>query len=593
MQINGVSAVPTVNPGNYDAGAINTHSMDMLKQEQMLKKEREDYKKYQQLKKDDSKKNDEIRDEQESETKTPIKAKVSEYETEGVYVNKINFTESSIFTEEELNEFAKQIEGQNVFMPRLEQLVTSINKAYAEKGYVTARAFLVPQLVDNGNINIDLVEGKVGNITVSGNRWTKSKYITQRLTQKKGAIFDILQLEKDILNFNRYNEGIKIKGSLYPGTENHSTDIKFEAEETFPFHLTTYFDNAGRKTIGKLRGGLALQSDSLFGYRDRFALGAYASKSSITPFADYSIPVNKYDGRVGLTYSSSFADITSGDFSMFNIKSRSQNYSLYYSHPLIRKPAFELTGIVSANYKQATTSFDGTDLYTDKISAAQATLAGKYNSKRGIWYATQSFYHALPLIQKESKYFKYEGSLVRLHDFSHGIIGQFRTNYQVVPTDVIPYVDQMQAGGISSVRGYSEGLLIGKSGYVISAELIFPIAPSEITLDKKNDKPRIIPFIGKWIKGAVFVDHAGIFPFKGNGPGAQSVNSNDYLLGGGLGLRISLPGDLTGRLYWGFPMINNNHEQVSRGSRFHFEITLTPDFYKIMEMRKSKKKDTL
>ena len=41
-------------------------------------------------------------------------------------------------------------------------------------------------------------------------------------------------------------------------------------------------------------------------------------------------------------------------------------------------------------------------------------------------------------------------------------------------------MDLFQTGGLATVRGYSEGLLMGKNGYYASAELMFPLLPRTI-----------------------------------------------------------------------------------------------------------------
>ena len=69
----------------------------------------------------------------------------------------------------------------------------------------------------------------------------------------------------------------------------------------------------------------------------------------------------------------------------------------------------------------------------------------------------------------------------------------------------IPYLDQFQSGGLVTVRGYSEGLLIGRSGYLVSAELQFPVAPRTI---KNKDKTKEYPFLGSFIKGFIFAEEA-------------------------------------------------------------------------------------
>ena len=532
---------------------------------------------------------------EKTDTTTTIKAKTEKTNVQDgkVFIKAVGVTNSQILSDAEIQAITDSVIGQYVSFEDLEKLVQDFNYAYAEKGYVTARAFLPPQTIQDGVVRINLVEGLVGEVSVENAKWTSENYVKKRISAKKGDIFQIVELEQDILKFNKYNNGIKLKANLVKGEKIGTTDIKLQADEKFPFRVTALMDNAGRKTIGELRGGLMAQADSLFKQRDRLTIGSYASRHSVTPFADYNIPVNKYDGRVGFLFSSSYAQIGEGPYKIFDIESRSYNYSLYYTHPLIRKPNFELNGYVGANYKQAATSFGGYTLNTDKIASVEAALNARLDTKKGIWYLNQGVYQAFPLFDKDIKYFKYTGSLIRLHDFGHGIVGQLRGMYQFSPEDVMPYIDQFQAGGLATVRGYSEGLLIGRSGYIISSELLFPIAPQKITIKRKNEK-RQIPFIGSYVKALAFVDHAGVYPFKGEGPGARSYTQADYMLSMGLGLRISLPGDATARLYWGCPLMHNPNEVYYRNPRFSFEISLSPDIDKILKYRKTlRNKETL
>ena len=146
----------------------------------------------------------------------------------------------------------------------------------------------------------------------------------------------------------------------------------------------------------------------------------------------------------------------------------------------------------------------------------------------------------------------------------------------------------MVAGGMATVRGYSEGLLIGRSGYILSAEMLFPILPRTI---KSKDKTKEYPFLGTFMKGFVFADHAGIFPYKGTGEGSQGYNQNDFLMSLGFGFRFNLPKDINLRIAWGFPVMRNNHEEVNKCGRFHIELSLTPDFDALVKLRKPKNKN--
>ena len=567
------------------AGMNQMHDSNYLREKSQDNYRTEDYKYYQQRKKLDG----------QDEGSTVIQnynggsmqqATIEEMNTKGVYVNSIEVAPSEILTKEEINKAIQPLVGRNVFIEDIQKAIDNINNLYAEKGFVTARAFLPEQTVENGHIYIALTESKIGNITVEQNRWTKDGYITRRLPEKEGQLFDIVELEKDVLDFNRYNEGVKLSANLKAGQKPGTTDIELVADENFPFHVMGIMDNAGRYNTGSLRGGAMLYADSLFGHRDRMSLGSYFSKGAQSPFADYNFPVNKKDGRVGFMYSSTFAKIKYGDLRDLGIGSNAYQYSLYYSQPIVRKPGFELKTYAAANYKRARTYSDVSILdnwikSVDNVTSLEFALQMRKDTKRGIWYLNQDAYYAIPILnsQRDNNYFKYSGSLVRLHDFSHGFIGQLRGNYQVVPGDKqIPYLDQMQTGGLATVRGYSEGLMIGKNGYFASGELMFPLLPREITSPRTGEK---IPFIGKYVKGAVFADTAGIFPAA-----SEDVYGGSYFAASlGMGFRVQLPGDLSARLYWGYPLIRNYHEPYSKMGRFHFELTLAPNIDALLASR--------
>ena len=563
------------------AGTMNTHDIETLKTKMIEEKATQDFKNY----KKHRKQKEEVQQQQKKEKKKVIKAKAEEYATKGVYAENIKVSPSQILTQDEIQAILEEYIGTNVTFDQLQGIVKDLNRLYLKKGYVTARAYIPEQTIEGGIINIELFEGKFGNVNIFDNKWTKSKYIEKQLDLKKGEVFDIKLVEERILNFNRYNDTVQLTGDLAKGEEVGTTDINIRTHEQLPFHLTALMDNAGRSTIGKYRAGLMLQDDSLFGYRDKLILGAYANKHSVTPFADYSFPVNKKDGRIGFNYSSSFSEIAHGPYKMFNIKSRSHNYSLYFNQPIIRKPWMEFASTTSIGYKQATTRFDGFDLYTDKISYAQTGLNFRYDSKRGIWYLNQSVSYAFPIFQSQSNYLKLEGGLLRIHDFGHGIVGTIRGNYQIIPKNLVPYIDQFVAGGIATVRGYSEGLLIGRSGYVLSGEIMFPILPRTI---KSRDKTKEIPFLGSFVKMFGFIDHAYVFPYKGSGVDAPCYNSNDVLISMGFGFRFQLPGSASLRICWGFPLMRNAYEENSKCGRFHIELSLTPDFDALVKLRKPK-----
>ena len=577
-----VSAIVDAPSAIQQAGSITNQIDKNLKDLEIKEKVQEDFQNF------EKRKNKEKNKEQVKKKKKIRKAKKEDYATEGVYLEHIEVTPSKILTKDEINDIIEEYTQTNVKFEQMQEIVNKLNNLYAEKGFVTARAYLPEQTIKDETIKIVLVEGKVGEVNVSDMKWTRPSYVNKRLNLKKGEIFNVASLEQTFLTFNRYNEDIKLHGSLKAGKEKETTDVTVNVQERLPFKLSILSDNQGRESVGKYRAGLVLRDDSLFGFRDKLTVGSYITKSSVTPFADYNIPINRKDGRIGVSYSYGLSQIKNGAYKMFNIESRSHNASAYYTQPIIRKPWKELSSTTSVGFKYSETLFDKAKLYDNKIPYVSTGLNYRHDTKRGIWYLGQNAYFAFPFYYRNTKYLKIDGGLLRLHDFGHGFVGQFRANYQFIPDKkVVPYNDQMTAGGMNSVRGYTEGLLIGKDGYILSAELQFPVLPRAI---KSRDKSKYIPFLGNFLKAFVFADHAGIFPYKGSGEGKQVYKQHDFLMSLGCGFKINLPKDLSLRIAWGFPVMRNNHEDKKSWGKFHFDLNITPDFDAILAMRKPKEK---
>src|SRR5574344_453748 len=567
--------VPVMN----EVGGASIHDSDMMRYDKDKRKSTDDYYQYEQKRYGTG---GSAVTNSAPQNVDYMKATVDEIGSKGVYVNSIEVSPSEILTRDEINGVIGKYVGRNVFMTDIQAAINSLNAIYAEKGYVTARAYLPEQTVSNGNI------------TVANNKYTSAGYILKRMPEKSGQLFDIVDLEKDVLDFNRYHDGVNLAANLTAGQTPGTTDIELTAQETFPFHLIGMMDNAGRRTTGSLRGGPAIVADSLFHHRDQMSMGSYFAGGSISPFFDYSVPVNKKDGRVGFSYSSTFANVKYGPAYLTNLglKSNSYIYSLYYDQPIVRNRGFEFKTYAALNYKRARTwskydnAFESILGYSpfadvDQVTSIDAGFNIRKDTKYGIWYLNQMASMAIPIFDSQSSYFKYSGGLLRLHDFSHGVIGQLRGSYQIIPNSkYIPYLDQFQTGGLATVRGYSEGILMGKNGYFFSGELMFPLLPR--TLTSKSGETR--NFLGQYVKGAVFADTAGVFPWVD-----QDVYVGSYFLASiGMGLRVQLPGDLSARLYWGYPLINNAYETDRKYGRFHFELTLEPDFDGLLAKRSTK-----
>lgn len=208
-----------------------------------------------------------------------------------VYIRKIVTSESQILSAEELESVFAEYEERWMSIDRLKTVIDKINDLYLQKGALTAKAFLPPQTVKDGVIRVELVEGRIGEIRVENNRYTKARYIRNRLGLTKGDIFYLDNLEAKLQLFNLTND-VMVIAELEAGEEYQTTDVIIKTFEPSNFQATIFTDNQGSEdTGGVYRAGLYLAARSLFGYRDPLTLNGVFGQGSMSASLNYQFPL--------------------------------------------------------------------------------------------------------------------------------------------------------------------------------------------------------------------------------------------------------------------------------------------------------------
>lgn len=98
---------------------------------------------------------------------------------------------SEILTEAEIRGVLAPLEGRTVSLKDLFDAVAALNKLYADRHMPTARAFLPPQEIQDGVVEIRLVEARVGAIKVEGLAQQDPAFVTERLRLAPGQLMSV------------------------------------------------------------------------------------------------------------------------------------------------------------------------------------------------------------------------------------------------------------------------------------------------------------------------------------------------------------------------------------------------------------------
>lgn len=156
-------------------------------------------------------------------------------------LKEIQVLKSEILTEQEIAEITNPYIEKEITTSELYTVVQKINELYEKKGYMVCRAVLPAQRIQNGVVQILLVEGKTGDITIVGNRSTREEYIRERLPLEKGKISNFKELERDLTRFNLTNDSalqVNMSSGKTPGTTDYSVEIyEPERQQFLPLQI--------------------------------------------------------------------------------------------------------------------------------------------------------------------------------------------------------------------------------------------------------------------------------------------------------------------------------------------------------------------
>lgn len=446
--------------------------------------------------------------------------------------------------------------GKEVTFDDFAPLVEGIKKQYKQKGYYTTIVYIPEQEIRDGRIEVRVVEGRMGKLTIEDNRYFSTALIRKFFHTGPGQVLDFKALQRDILRLNQ-NSDLEVKAIVSAGSEPQTSDIALKIKDRLPWHIGAGIDNLGTPVIGTLRTSLSLRSSNATGHLDELFTSVLLSSRASGEFLGYRVPVDSYGASIGFE-ATNFRMKLGKELKSLDISGESSIYSPYISRQLSLSENFssDITAgldIVSVRKKrdhaveandQLRVPFVGMNMVmTDTLGGAGETRFGPKIS-----FGTEDFLGASSRNHPSASrpgadgfFAKYEHTIRRVQKMPFESYLNLRSQLQLA-NRTLPPTEQFQLGGVYSVRGYPEGDYLADVGGSMSAEWIFPcyVIPRSWKLARSQ------VLLRNQIEPLVFVD-AGGGRLKKTLPGEEA---HKFLLGVGAGFRIRVYNNVFLRLEW-------------------------------------------
>ncbi|WOI52405.1 ShlB/FhaC/HecB family hemolysin secretion/activation protein [Parvularcula sp. LCG005] len=385
----------------------------------------------------------------------------------------VTFDPSVFLTIQQLENIAAPYIGNTVTFSDLNDIVAQVNSLYDDGGYLTARAMLRPQRIEDGQVKISLVEGVVEDVTVDGVTTYGADYVTARIKAPPGEVVDLPALEADLLRFNRLNNA-KLVADLKPGDAFGTTDIILQLQEPKRYQLDLFVDNNGFDSTGEFEGGAVGRRYSLLTDDDQLNGFVVGAGGALSGSIAYNRPIGFRGARSGLSYVRGRTDVINGPFKALSVEGTSDTVSVNTSLPLLfRRGRFVGTDF-SISRTAAETTVDSVKTSETKISMAELGLNADIVAGKTMALFRTSVVTAEAdeqLFDDRRNITLLRGSAYLSRQLSPKVRGSLDLQWQHTADEDLPGTLEFQLGGANSVRAFDPGTVAGDSGYFAKLQM--------------------------------------------------------------------------------------------------------------------------
>jgi hemolysin activation/secretion protein len=490
-------------------------------------------------------------------------------EGEEIYVEDIEIIGNDSISSDEIKSWVECYLGNKMSLKAIYKLCNVIDKEYAKRGYFLARAYPPPQSIYNFTLTIEVIEGKLGNIKVVGNKYYKESFIISYFNALKGKT---LQYDRFVRALVLLNDNRKlVAGAVFEkGKKFGYADVILQIDDAFPTNIYFNGNNYGKNLTTNTRAGTRIDWGNLFFQGDTLSVTevvGFPVDALYFTDVNYTFLLNRRG--TSLTGSYLFSKFRIHELKILRLKGRSYIATLKLNQAVTRTRSFSSDLFAYFDYKQIQNIALGERVSFDKLRVLTlGALFDHFSPSMGRDYLVLRFAAGIPRILGGLKAVDIESSRL-------GGGGRFfilTADYdriQLLPKDCYLYLhgtgqyspskltqpEQIYIGGSNTVRGFPLATALGDSGYYCNIE--FRIPPP---LANK----RFFGFKKKWkelVQIDFFLDHGGVFFNEGK---------DAFLWGSGGGIRIRGPYNFVFSLDVGLPI---NHRDDHRGAFIYGKLT--------------------
>jgi len=412
-------------------------------------------------------------------------------------ISSVRVTGTTYFPSAEVDAVFAPLVGRKIVLQDLRDAAQKLEDRYRAEGFFLTRVFVPPQKVKDGVLEVQVLEGYIGDVFVDGPNPASTRLIEEMMApvpKERPARFS--QLERRMLLINDM-PGLSGTTVLQQGGALGSSEMLVSAVKV-PNQYRATFSNTSSEVIGPLAyslGGTISQPFSRPGALDvTVSASGQKLKELRSVNSRYAMPIGSrgFVGSIGGLIA--FAR-PGGSVADLDVRSRVMSINARFRAPLVRSRANSVYLDFGLAVNRNKTSILGELLSDDRSTVAEATLSWQQASwLKGDTNISLSLFQGLTMLGAndasaplpsvigfEPRFQRLVYTLQRNQQIMPRLSAQFNVQGQYT-TDRLSSGETISFGGSSIGRGYDPSLIGGERGIGLAGELRYAVPYTAETL---------------------------------------------------------------------------------------------------------------
>lgn len=397
-------------------------------------------------------------------------------------------------SQQELEQVVQPWVGRDLKVADLQAPAEAVAQLIRAKGYTLAQAFMPPQKLQDGILEIQVNEGMVdtsdsaSGVIVSGQFQRVRAHIIEQVLSpavRAGKPLMPTELENRLLLANDI-PGAQVSVNLAPGLQPGTTQIQARVTDAPLLTTALTLDNHGSLYTGRERAQALLSLNSPTGLGDQIQWLGLTSERMQSNRLSWSWPVGAQGTRAGVSVARAALQLSTQPVPV-NLDGRSTSQSLFVNHPWLWTPLRKIQSALSLEKRRLSNALDGNALNERELEVLNLGLTSESTESRS---ATILFSAGISVGQVSHRYdwgqslalSKTAGGFGKASfGFQHtqalaaqGAGAKWRWQVQMtgqLSSKNLDTSEKFQLGGPNGIRAYPVGEAFGDQGYLVNLEL--------------------------------------------------------------------------------------------------------------------------